>query len=198
MCTNFQTKRRTLNFWAQICPEMGFGVKISKIESGFEVSILEILRVPILRHKGQLWIFGLKFAQKWVLGSEFQKSKSGFKIKSSNMPCVPVFSQNGQLLIFWPKFGEIAQLHALFWFKYCWGCWRELGGGWNELGGSGWSWVELDGGVWSWVEVGAPFSNTHLNLVSPFNWSHFHRCCFLFPCFFCLSQFCFIFSCRYA
>ena len=26
--------------------------------------------------------------------------------------------------------------------------------------------------------------------------SHFHRFYFLFPCFFCLSQFCFIFSCR--
>ena len=29
-----------------------------------------------------------------------------------------------------------------------------------------------------------------------FHWSHFHQRCFLFPCFFCLSQFCFIFSCR--
>ena len=26
--------------------------------------------------------------------------------------------------------------------------------------------------------------------------SHFHCCYFLFPCFFCVSQFCFIFSCR--
>ena len=94
--------------------------------------------------------FSDKFAQKWILGSEFQKSKSGFGINTSNIPCVPVFSQNGQLLIFWPKFGEIAQLCAIFWFKYCWGCCRELGGGWNELDGGGWSWVEVD---MSWMEV---------------------------------------------
>ena len=30
-CTNFQTKQTTLNFWAQICPKMDFGVGISKI-----------------------------------------------------------------------------------------------------------------------------------------------------------------------
>ena len=29
------------------------------------------------------------------------------------------------------------------------------------------------------------------------HWSYFHRCYFLFPCFFCLSQFCFIFSFRW-
>ena len=33
--------------------------------------------------------------------------------------CLPIFSQNGQLLIFRPKFEEIAQLRAIFWFKYC-------------------------------------------------------------------------------
>ena len=85
------------------------------------------------------WIFGHKFAQKWILGS----------ISTSNIPCVPIFIQNGQLLIFRPKFGEIVQLRAIFWFKYCWGCCRELGGDWNEL----------DGGGWRWVEVGAWFSN---------------------------------------
>ena len=29
-----------------------------------------------------------------------------------------------------------------------------------------------------------------------FHWSQFNECYFLFPYFFCLSQFCFIFSCR--
>ena len=53
------------------------------------------------------------------LVSEFQKSKSGFGINTSNIPCVPIFSQNGQLLIFRSKFGEIAQLRAIFWLKYC-------------------------------------------------------------------------------
>ena len=54
-----------------------------------------------------------------------------------------------QLLNFWPKFGEIAQLHAIFWFRYCWRCFWEPGGDWHELGGGGWSWVEVDGAGWS-------------------------------------------------
>ena len=70
------------------------------------------------------------------------------------------FNQNGQLLIFWPKFGEIAQLRGIFWFIHCWGCCKELGGGWNELDGGGWSSVGQDGRGWSWVELGAQFSNT--------------------------------------
>ena len=28
---------------------------------------------------------------------------------------------------------------------------NKLGGGWNELGGGGWSWVEVDGAGWKWV-----------------------------------------------
>ena len=82
MCTNFQTKQTTLNFWAQICPKMDIGL-------------------------------------------DSQKSKSGFGINTSNIRCVPIFSQNGQPLIFRPKFGEFAQLRAILWFKYCWGCCRE-------------------------------------------------------------------------
>ena len=102
------------------------------------------------RQNGHFWIFGPKFAQKWILGSEFHKSKSGFGLSTSNISCVPIFSQNGQFLIFRPKFGEIAQLRAIFWFKYCWECCRDLGGSWNKL----------DEGGWSWVEVGARFGNT--------------------------------------
>ena len=49
----------------------------------------------------------------------------------------------------------MAQLRVIFWFEYCWGCCRELGGGWNELGGGGWNWVEL--GAW--------FSNALLKVV---------------------------------
>ena len=151
MCVNFQLKRTTLTFLAQICPKRKLGFEIQKTNVGIRISIFEIPCVPIFRQNGQLWIFGPKFAQKWILGSEFQKSKSGFGINTSKITCAPVFSQNGQLLIFRPKFGEIVQLRAIFWFKYCWGCYRELGGDWNELGGGGWSWVEL----------GARFSNTH-------------------------------------
>ena len=207
MCANFQTKRNTLTFLTKICPKMNFRVEIQKTNVGIKISILEILYVPTFRQNGQLWLFGLKFAQKWILGSdfqrtdvgiristleipcepifrqngqlwlfgpkfaqkwilesEFQKSKPQFEINTSNIPWVPIFSQNGQLLSFWPKFGEIAQLRAIFWFKYCWGCCRELGGGWNELGGGGWSWVEAE---MSWVEVdGAGWRWVH-GLVMP-------------------------------
>ena len=142
MCANFQLKRTTLTFLAQICPKRKLGFEIQKTNVGIRISILEIPCVPIFRQNGQLWIFGPKFAQKWILGSEFQKSKSGFGINTSNIPYVPIFSQNRQLLIFRPKFGEIAQLRAIFWVKYCSGCCRELGGG-----------------EWSWVELGARFSN---------------------------------------
>ena len=63
--------------------------------------------------------FWAKISQKWILGSEFQKPKSGFGMNTFNIPRVLIFSQNGQLLIFRPKCGEIAQLRAIFWLKYC-------------------------------------------------------------------------------
>ena len=143
MCTNFQAKLTTLTFFAQICPKRKLGFEIQKTNGGIRISILEIPYVPIFRQNGQLWLLGPKFAQKWILGSEFQKSRSGFGINTSNMPCVPIFGQNGQLLNFRPKFGQIPQLRAIFWSEYCWGCPRELGGGWNELGGSGWGWMKV-------------------------------------------------------
>ena len=166
MCGNVQPKWTTLNFSAQICPKKDLGFETEKNNVGIRINIVETLYVPIFGQTGQLWLFWLKFAQKWILESKFQKSKSGFEINTSKIPSVPIFSQNGQLLIFRPKFREIAQLRAIFWFKYCWGCCRELRGGWNELDGGGWGWVELDGGGWSWVEVGAWFSNTLLNIYS--------------------------------
>ena len=141
------------------------GSEFEKSKSGFGISILEIPFAPIFRKNGQLYIFGPKFAQKWILWSEFQKSKSEFGINTSKIPCVPIFSQNGQLLSFQPKFGEIAQLRAIFWFEYCWGCCGELAGGWNELGGGG----------WNWVEVGARFSNTPIWILSNYTDETFGR-----------------------
>ena len=146
----FRQNRQLWNFGPKFAQKWILGSKFQKSKSGFWINILEIPCVPIFRQNRQLWIFGPKFAQKWILGSEFQKSKSGFVISTSNIPSVPIFSQNGQFLILWPKFGEIAQLCAKFWFKYCWGCCRKLGGGWNELGRGGWSWVEVE---MSWVGV---------------------------------------------
>ena len=100
-----------------------------------------------------LWIFGPKFAKKWILGSKFQKSKSGFGINTSNIPCVPIFSQDGQLLIFRPKFGKLASYVQYFGSNIVEGVAESLVE--TEL-----SWVEVDGAGWSCVEVGARFNNT--------------------------------------
>ena len=94
MYTNFWTKQTTLTFLAQTCPEKKLGFEIQKINVGIRISILEIPCVPIFRHKGQLWIFGPKVAQKWILGSGFQKSKSGFGMNTSNIPFLSIFSQH--------------------------------------------------------------------------------------------------------
>ena len=165
MCDNFKEKQTTLTFSDPGLPKSYLELKIRKTNVVIRINILEIPCVPIFRQNWQLLLFEPKFAQKWILGSEFQKSKSGFGINTSKIPCVSIVR---------PKFGEIAQLHAIFWFKYCWGCCRELGGGWNELGGGGWSWVEVemswvdvDGAVWSCMEVdGAGWRWVH-GLVIP-------------------------------
>ena len=56
--------------------------------------------------KRQLWFFGLKFDQNWILGSKFQKSKSQFGISILEIPCVPIFGQKRQLWIFGHKFAQ--------------------------------------------------------------------------------------------
>ena len=167
MCTNFQLKQTTLTFLVQICPKRKLGFEIQKTNVGIRISIFEISCVPIFRQNKQLWLFGPKFAQKKILGSKLQKSKSGFGISILKILCFPIFRQNGQLLIFPPKFGEIAELRAIFWFKYCWGCCRELGGDWNELGVGGWGWVEVDGAEWSWVH-GFYYHQIYLNFFKPY------------------------------
>ena len=86
MCANFQTKRTTLTFWAQICPKRNLGLEIQKTNVGIRVSILEIPCVPIFRQNKQLWLFDPKFVKKWILGSEFQKSKSGFGLSTCKRP----------------------------------------------------------------------------------------------------------------
>ena len=150
MSANFHLKLITLTFGPKFAQKWLLGSNFQKSKSEFGISILVIPCTPIFGQNGQLWIFGPKFVQKSILGAEFQKSTSRFGINTSNIPFVPIFSQNGRPLIFRPKFGEIAILRAIFWFKYCWGCCRELSGGWNELGGDGWCWVEVE---MSWVEV---------------------------------------------
>ena len=39
------------------------------------------MRYHVYQFSDKLWLFGTKFAQKWILGSKIQKSKSGFRIR---------------------------------------------------------------------------------------------------------------------
>ena len=64
MCANFQLKRTTLTFLAQICPKRKLGFEIQETNVGIRISILEIPCVPIFRQNRQLWTFWPKFAQK--------------------------------------------------------------------------------------------------------------------------------------
>ena len=106
MCTSFQTKRTTLNFWFQNLPKNRFWGR------NFKYLSLDSEPTPPIFHVDQ---FSVKVGKFWF------------------------FVLN------------LGKLHAIFWFKYCWGCCRELGGGWNEVDGAGWSWVEVDGAEWSLV-----------------------------------------------
>ena len=87
----------------------------------------------------------------WFWGRNFKNLSLDWESASPKYQ-VCQFSVKMDNLIFRTKFGEIAQLHVIFWFKYCWGCCRELGGGrWSwvkvEM-----SWVEVDGAGWRWVD----------------------------------------------
>ena len=129
MCANFQPKQTTLTFLTQICLKSNLDLEIQKNNVGIRISNLEIPCVPVFRQNKQLWLYGPKFTQKWILGWQFQKSMSGFGFNTSKISYMPIFSQNGWLWIFLPKFGEIAQSLAIFWFEYFWRCCRHLGGG---------------------------------------------------------------------
>ena len=85
---------------------MDFELEIQKTNVRIRISIFEILWMPIFKQNGQLWLFRSKFAQKWILGSEFWKTKSGCRISSSKISCVSIFRQNQKLWLFRPKFAQ--------------------------------------------------------------------------------------------
>ena len=84
---------------------MDFGLEFENSESGFPITILEILCAPNSRQNGQLWIFGLKFAPKLVLVSEFQKSKSRLGISILEILDAVIFRQKQQFWTAGLKFG---------------------------------------------------------------------------------------------
>ena len=165
MNANFQEQWTTLTFSTKICPKMGFGVGISK----FYIRIWNLHPwdsvCTSFQTKQTTLNFGAQIYSKMDFGVRISKNKVWIWLeRTPPIYHVCQFSVKMDNLIFLPKFGEIAQLRAIFWFKYCWGCCRELGGGWNELGGGGWSWVEVE---MSWVEVdGAGWRWVH-GLVIP-------------------------------
>ena len=152
-CANFQPKRTTLTFLAQIYPKIVTGLYVEKTDVGKRTSILEIPRALIFRQNRQLQLFLPTFTQKWILGSEFQKYKSGFGISASKnhvcqfsvkMDNFEFFGLNlGILPNYLPHFGPYNIERAE---------WRLKWAGWR-LEWTRWKWVELDGGVWRWMEL---------------------------------------------
>ena len=131
-----------------------------------KISIFEKLCEPIFSQNDQRLLFWPKFAQKWVLVSEFQKSKSGFVIIQDTKFSVKI----DNFEFFGLNLGKLAN------YARCIGVaesWIEAKMSWVEMDGAGWrlewarwrwrSWVELSGGRWSWVKVGARFSHTHIS-----------------------------------
>ena len=136
----FSDKTNNFDFFGPNLPKNEFwSQNFKNLSLDLESSSVRYLVYQFLDKTNNFEFLDPNLPKNGFLGTEFQKSKSGFGINTSNIPCVPIFSQNGQLLIFWLKLGEIAQLRAIVWSKYCWGCCRKLGGDWNKLGGGAWS-----------------------------------------------------------
>ena len=144
-------------FKSKFAQKWTFGRKLKKLMSGKESTSSRYHVCQFSCKTGNSDFLGLNLPKNWSWGQSFKN----ISLNSESAPPVYHVCQFSvkQIWIFRPKFGKIAQLRAIFWFEYCWGCCRELGGGWNELGGGRWSWVEVDMRL---VEVGARFSNTHI------------------------------------
>ena len=65
--------------------------------------MLEIPCVPFFKQNGHLWLFGPKFASRWILGSKFLKPMSGLEISILEILCVPIFRENRELWILGPN-----------------------------------------------------------------------------------------------
>ena len=72
MCTNFQFKRATLTFLAQICPKRKLGFEIQETNVGIRISILEIQWVPIFRQNGHFEFLGPNLPKNRFWGWNFK------------------------------------------------------------------------------------------------------------------------------
>ena len=136
---------------------MDLGLQIQKTNIRIDISILEILCVPIFRQNGYLWLFRPKFAQKRILGSEFQNSKSGFGISTPVYHVCEFPGKTDKFEFFGLNLGKLPNYVRYFgfysvervaeswveaemsWVEVDWARWRLKWAGWRwmELGGAG-------------------------------------------------------------
>ena len=76
MCTNFQAKRTTLTFLAQIYPKMDLRSEIQKTSVGIRISIVNMPCVPVFREKGTTLTFSTQICSKMDFGVEISKNLS--------------------------------------------------------------------------------------------------------------------------
>ena len=73
MCTNFQAKRTTLTFLAQIYPKMDLRSEIQKTSVGIRISIVNMPCVPVFREKGTTLTFSTQICSKMDFGVGISK-----------------------------------------------------------------------------------------------------------------------------
>ena len=149
----FSDKTDYFEFLGPNLPKIGFwGQNLKSLKSGFGISVLEIIFAPIFRQNRQdnFEYLGSNLPKIGFWGRNFRNLSLNLE---STPPMYHVCQFSFKMVNFWffgLNLGKMLN-YVQFRFKCCWGCYRVLGGGWNELGGAGWSWVEL----------GARFSNTY-------------------------------------
>ena len=150
MCANFQAKQTTLIFLAQICPKMDLWLEIQKTNVGIRISLLEIPCVAIFRQNEQLWLFWPKFAQNWILGSEFGIPRYHVDQFSVKMDNFEFFDLNLRKLPSYLQYFGSNSVEGIA------ENWVEAEMSWVEVVGAGWRlkwagsrWMELSGDGWS-------------------------------------------------
>ena len=146
----FSDKMDNFEFFGPNLPKNGFwGQNFKNLSVDSESASLRYYVHQFSDKTDNFEFLGPNLSKNWFWGQNFKNLSLDWESASPKYH-VCQFSVKMDNLIFRTKFGKIAQLHVIFWFKYCRGCCRELGRGWNELGGGRWSWVKVE---MSWVEV---------------------------------------------
>ena len=116
------------------------GKNFQKTNLIITTNILDLPWVPIFRHNRQLWLFRHKFAQEWILRSEFWKSMSRFGITTAKTDIFEFFGLNlGKLPNYVRYFGPYNVEGVVE-------SWVEAEMSWVVAGKAGWKWMELGGG----------------------------------------------------